>query len=282
VAERLRDATIAISNKVPLRRSELSGLRSLRLITVAATGVDNIDVPACRELGITVSNVPDYTRHSVPEHVFMLILALRRNLINYRTAVQSGLWPKSPIFSIFDHPIQGLAGSTLGIIGYGELGQGVEKIARGFEMKVLIAERKHAATIRPGRTAFETVLRDSDIITLHSPLNAETRQLIGSTELTRMRPNALLINTARGGLIDELALAHTLRSGLIAGAGLDVLSQEPPPADHPLLALDKPNLIITPHNAWASQQALEIMAETLVGNMEAFVAGVPRNTVTSA
>jgi glycerate dehydrogenase len=279
VAERLQDASVAITNKVPLREPQLRSLRALRLIIVAATGVDNVDLDYCRQNGITVCNVPHYARHSVAEHVFMLILALRRNLINYRADMENGLWPKSPLFSLFDHPIRGLAGCTLGIIGYGEIGQSVEKAAHGFEMKVLIAERKHAVEPRPGRTPFEQVLRDSDVISLHTPLTPATRQLIGSPELTAMRPDALLINTARGALIDELALAHALRSGLIGGAGLDVLSEEPPPRDHPLLAIKRPNLIVTPHNAWASQQALAVMAETVISNIEGFVAGNPRNVI---
>ena len=279
VPERLMDATIAITNKVPLREAQLKNLRGLRFIAVAATGVDVVDLAYCKAHDITVSNIPNYTQHSVPEHVFMLILALRRNLMNYRTAMQSGAWPKSPIFSILDYPIAGLAGSTLGIIGYGELGKAVEKIGRAFGMNILIAERKHNLDIRVGRTPFLEVLGKSDILTLHCPLTPETRQMIGSTEISKMPAHALLINVARGGLVDEAALANHLQMGLLGGAGIDVLGQEPPASDNPLLKLHQPNLIITPHIGWASEEALQILSEQLIANIEAFVAGYPKNVV---
>jgi glycerate dehydrogenase len=278
-AERLRDATIAITNKVPMREADFVNAPALRFIAVAATGVDMVDLEACRQRNITVSNVPHYAKNSVPEHVFMLILALRRNLINIDRAVRAGQWQKSPIFSLLDHPLHDLAGSTLGIIGYGELGQAVGKLGLAFGMNVLIAERKHAAEIRPGRAPFEEVVKRSDVLTLHCPLTPATRQLIGSTELTAMKPRALLINTARGGLLDETAVAHALRTGLLAGAGLDVLSREPPASDNPLAALDLPHLIITPHVGWASEEAVQTMADQLIANIEAFVAGYPKNVV---
>jgi glycerate dehydrogenase len=278
IAGRIASATIAITNKVPLREADLKSAPALRLIAVAATGVDIVDVEYCTKRGISVVNVPHYTGASVPEHVFMLILALRRNLTNYSAAVDSGLWARSPMFSVLDYPVHNIAGSTLGIIGYGELGKAVEKIGKAFGMNVLIAERKHAE-LRPGRTRFEDVLGSSDVVTLHAPLNPATRKLIGSAELTRMRPNALLINTARGGLVDELALAQALRSGLIAGAGLDVLSEEPPAGPNPLLELNLSNLLITPHIGWASEEAVSQLAEQLIENIEAFVAGAPRNVV---
>jgi glycerate dehydrogenase len=279
VPARLRDATIAITNKVPLRAAELAGLRSLRLIAVAATGVDVVDLDYCRQAGITVCNVPHYAVHSVPEHVFLLILSLRKNLVNLRSALQAGMWEKSGMFSLLDYPLHDIAGSTLGIIGYGELGRAVEKRARAFEMNVLIAERKHAPHIRPGRTAFEEVLAQSDVVTVHCPLTPATRQLIGSTELTRMKPTALLINAARGGIVDEEALANALRYKLLGGAGLDVLRDEPPPPDHPLMKLSLPNLIITPHVGWASVEAVTTLAEKVIQNMEFFVAGEPKNVI---
>ncbi|OGR93532.1 MAG: glycerate dehydrogenase [Elusimicrobia bacterium RIFCSPLOWO2_01_FULL_59_12] len=279
LADRLRDATIVITNKVPLRAPQINDLRGLRLIAVAATGVDVVDLDASRRLGIAVCNLPRYTLNSVPEHVFMLMLALQRNLFNYRKAVTSGLWAKSPIFSLLDYPIHDLAGSTLGIIGYGALGQEVEKRGRAFGMDILIAERKGASPVRSGRVPFEEVLRRSDIVTLHCPLTPDTRHLIGSHELTLMKPRALLINAARGGLIDESALANALQFGLLGGAAVDVLSQEPPAADHPLPALDLPRLIITPHIGWASEEAVRTLAEELISNLEAFVAGSPKNVV---
>ncbi len=279
IAERIHDATIVITNKVQLREVALKSAPALRLIAVAATGVDCVDLNYCRQNNIAVCNVPHYTRNSVPEHVFMGLLALRRNLFNIRSAMCAGAWPKSDMFTVLDYPLHGIAGTTLGLIGYGTLGKEVEKRALAFGMKILIAERKHADTIRAGRTSFETVLKESDVISLHCPLSAETRHLIGSTELTKMKPHTILINLARGGIVDEDALAQALRTKLLGGAFLDVLRDEPPPANHPLLNLDLPNLLITPHLAWASGEALRTMADTVVNNLEAFVAGIPKNLV---
>jgi glycerate dehydrogenase len=278
--ERLLDATIAITNKVRLTAHELKPLRALRLIAVAATGIDVIDLDYCRQNKITVCNVPHYATASVAELTFSMILALRRNIRNYRTAVKAGLWQKSPTFALLDYPTHEIAGSTLGIIGYGEIGRAVDERAKAFGMNVLIAERKHAATIREGRTPFPEVLVRCDVLTLHAPLCAETRKLIGSTELTRMKPTALLINTSRGGLVDEQALANALEMGLLAGAGVDVLSQEPPTDDNPLLARSAmPNLMITPHIGWASEEAVRRLADQLINNIECFVGNIPKNIV---
>jgi glycerate dehydrogenase len=279
VVDRLQGATIAITNKVPLRNNTLKQLPNLKFIAVAATGVDCIDLEYCRQHKILVSNVPHYTRHSVPEHVFMLILALKRNLIAYHTAVRAGRWQKSADFFFQDFPIHNLHGSTLGIIGYGDLGKEVEKLGMAFGMKILIAERKHALEIRPGRVPFEEVLQKSDVITLHTPLTPATRLLIGAIEFTRMKPHVLLINVARGGLVDERALAEVLRTGMIGGAAVDVLSEEPPKADNPLLERELSNLIITPHIGWASEEALSDMVEQLIRNIEGFVIGSPKNLV---
>jgi glycerate dehydrogenase len=279
IVERLRGATIAITNKVPLGERELSALPDLRMIAVAATGVDRIDLAYCRQRGITVANVPDYARHTVPEHVFMLILALRRNLIAYREALQRGAWQRAATFCLLDYPIHDINGSVLGIIGYGLLGRAVARLARAFGMRVLIAERRNAAQRRPGRASFEEVLRQSDIITLHCPLTPETRGLIGAAELEMMRPTALLINCARGGLVDEGALAAALRAGRIAGAGFDVLADEPPRAGNPLADLHLANFIQTPHIAWASLEAMQMLADSVVDNIEAFIRGEPKNVV---
>jgi glycerate dehydrogenase len=274
VVERLRGATIAITNKVRLREAELSRLPGLKLIAVAATGVDIIDLEYCEKRGIVVSNVRDYARHAVPEHVFMLMLSLRRNLISYREEIQGGAWQRATQFCLLDHDIHDLHGSTLGIIGYGALGQAVEKLALAFGMRVLISEHKGASHIRAGRTSFDETLRASDILTLHCPLTDETRSLIGTAELEQMKRRALLINTARGGLVDEAALAEGLRVGLIAGAGFDVLSSEPPrEGGNPLLDLKLPNFILTPHVAWASREAMQALADQLVDNIEAFKEG---------
>lgn len=279
IVGRLRDATIAITNKVPLRAETLAQLPRLRLIAEAATGVNNIDVDWCREHGIAVANIRNYAVHAVPEHVFMMILALRRNLPAYRADLRQGLWQHSGQFCLLAHPVHDIHGSALGIIGHGALGQAVAQMAQAFGMTVLFAERKGATAIRPGFMPFEQVLVESDIVTLHVPLTEATRNLIGADEIKRMKPSSLLINAARGGVVDEGALAEALREGRIAGAGCDVLSVEPPRAGNPLLELDLPNLIITPHIAWASREAMQILADQLIDNIEAFVAGAPRNLV---
>lgn len=279
ILERLSDATIVITNKVPLRAEILVQLPQLKLIAEAATGVNNIDVDWCREHGIAVTNIRDYAVHAVPEHVFMMILALRRNLLAYRGDLQNGLWNKSDQFCLFTHPIRDIHGSTLGIIGHGALGQAVAKMAQAFGMQVMFAEHKGAAATRHGFVPFEQVLAESDIVTLHVPLTEVTRNLIGADELGQMKPSSLLINTARGGIVDEAALATALREGQIAGAGCDVLSAEPPRTGNPLLDLDLPNLIVTPHIAWASREAMQILADQLMDNIEAFVRGVEQNRV---
>jgi glycerate dehydrogenase len=277
VIERLRDATITITNKVALREAELSHLPNLRLIAIAATGADIIDLDYCRKRNLAVVNVRNYARHSVPEHVFTLALSLSRNLISYRQDVERGLWAKASGFCLLGHTIRDLHKSTLGIIGYGALGQSVEKLALAFGMRVLISEHKGSGSVRAGRVSFEETLRLSDIITLHCPLNDETRGLIGSLEFELMRPGALLINTARGGLVDEDSLAEALRSGQIAGAGFDVLTGEPPREGNPLLELNLPNFILTPHIAWASREAMQSLADQLIDNLEAFIKGSPQN-----
>lgn len=280
VVERLRDATVAITNKTSLREAELVQLPHLRLIAVSATGVDRIDLDFCRRRGITVCNVPRYAESSVPEHALMLMLALRRNLIAYREAVRDGAWQRATQFCVLDFPISDLAQSTLGVIGYGTLGQAVAKLAAACGMRVLIAEHKGAATVRPGRVGFDELLAQSDIVTLHCPLTDETRGLIGHAELAKMPRHALLINCARGGVVDEAALLEALRAGQIAGAGVDVLTAEPPRDGHALLDADLPNLIVTPHVAWASAAAMQKLADVVVENIEAFVNGAPQNTVT--
>lgn len=279
VATRLAKATIAVTNKVKLREAELTRLPNVRFIALASTGYDAVDTAWCRAHGVVVSNVPGYTGAAVPEHVFMLILALRRHLRHYDGLVRDGAWAKAPFFALQDAPIRDIDGSTLGLIGFGGLAKAVEVRAKAFGMNVLIAERKGAVTLRPGRASFHDVLSRSDVISIHSPLNTETRGMIGTDELASMKRDALLINTARGGIVDETALAAALRAGKLGGAGIDVLTQEPPRDGNPLLDPTIPNLIVTPHNAWASRQALATLAEEMVLNMEAFVARKPRNVV---
>lgn len=279
VVERLKGATIAIVNKIYLYEKELSELPDLKLIAIAATGTDKVDLIACRAKGIAVCNIRDYATHTLPEHVFMLTLALRRNLLRYREDVKSGKWQEAKQFCLFDHPIRDLHGATLGIVGYGALGQSVAKIAEAFGMRVLVSEHKDAENVREGRTGFEEVLRESDIISLHCPLNEKTRGLIGKAEILQMKPHAILINTARGGIVVEEDLAEALKSNRIS-AGFDVLSKEPPKDGNPLLDLDLPNFILTPHNAWASAEAMQVLADQLIDNIEAFVRGKPQNLVT--
>lgn len=275
VFERLEDATVAVVNKLPLRADVLARLPALRLIAVAATGTDNIDLDYCRAHDIKVSNVTGYARATLPEHVLMLMLALRRNLFAYVEAVREGLWQDAGQFCLHAREIRDLRGSTLGLVGHGTLGRGVERLARAFGMEVLIAERKSAAEVREGRTSFEEVVRRADVLSLHVPLNEETRGMIGREEFELMKPSAILINCARGGVVEEAALASALRAGMIAGAGVDVLSVEPPRDDNPLLATDVPNLILTPHVAWAGRQAQQTLANQLIDNIENFVNSEP-------
>lgn len=279
VVDRLKDATIAITNKVPLREAELSRLPELKFIAVAATGVDMIDLEYCRRRKLPVANVRNYALHAVPEHVLMLILSLRRNLLSYREDVERGEWQRASGFCLLNHSIFELHDSTLGIIGYGALGRAVEKLALAFGMRVHVSERKGARAVREGRMSFEETLRSSDILSLHCPLNEETRGLIGNREFEMMRRDALLINTARGGLVDEAALCEALKSGLIAGAGFDVLTKEPPRDGNLLLKLNLPNFILTPHIAWASREAMQALANQLIDNIEAFIKEAPQNLV---
>ena len=271
VEERLRDATVAVVNKVPLRAEVLARLPALRLVAVAATGTDNVDLEFCRGRGVEVRNVRGYARETLPEHVLMLVLALSRNLVGYREDVRAGLWQRAGQFCLHTHEIRDLHGATLGLVGHGTLGRGVERLARAFGMEVLISEHKGAAELRKGRTRFEEVLRASDVVSLHVPLGAETRGLVGPKELRLMKPSAILINCARGGVVDEAALASALREGRIAGAGIDVLSAEPPGDENPLLDPSVPNLLVTPHVAWAGRRAQQALADQLIDNIEAFV-----------
>ena len=280
VVARIRDASIVVSNKVRLPGEILAQAPHLKMIAVAATGTDIVDLPYCREHGIVVSNIRGYAVHTLPEHVFMLMLALRRNLLGWREDVHAGLWRQADQFCLFTRPINDLYGSTLGLVGYGTLGNRVRKLAEAFGMQVLVSEHKGAATTREGHTPFDTVMREADAISLHTPLTPQTRHMIGAREFGLMKPSAILINTARGNLVDEAALIDALTSGRIAGAGFDVLSVEPPREGNPLLELELPNFILTPHVAWSSREAMQTLADQLVDNIEAFVAGAPKNVVT--
>ena len=280
VAERIADADIVITNKVPIGQDTLVGAHRLRLVAVAATGTDIIDVPACATRGVKVCNIRHYAVHTVPEHTFALMLALRRNIIMYHQSVRHGRWQEAGQFCYFDYPIKDLAGSTLGVIGDGVLGKAVADIARAFRMKVLFSSYKGTTGMGPLYTPFEEVLRESDVLTLHSPLLPTTRNMIGAPEFALMARHPLIINTARGGLVDEEALADALVSGQITGAAFDVVTREPPLPGHPFLRLlDRPDFILTPHVAWASEEAVQGLADQLIDNIEAFQNDVPRNLV---
>jgi glycerate dehydrogenase len=279
IAERLSGATIAVTNKVPLSREILTGLPDLKLIAVAATGTDIIDLNACEDLAIAVANIRGYATNSLPEHVFALILALRRSLGFHQEGVRRGDWTASKHFCLFSHPMQDLAGSTLGLVGFGALGRSVARLGLAFKMKVIACDQMRIEDEAIREASLEEVLERSDVISLHVPLTAATRNLIDRARLKKMKRSAILINTARGGLVNEVDLADALKEGEIGGAGIDVLSAEPPAADNPLLKLHLPNLILTPHVAWASDEAMQSLADQLIDNIDAFVAGRAVNLV---
>ena len=281
VRERIAGAEVVVVNKVVLDASSLASSASLRLVCVAATGTNNVDLEAAARRDVTVCNVRGYATATVSQHVFAMVLALSTRLVDYARAVRRGHWQACEQFCFLDYPIRELAGKTLGIVGYGELGQAVARLGEAFGMKVLIAARP-GATAAPGRYALGHLLPRVDVLSLHCPLTPHTRGLIGVDELSLMKRDALLINTARGGIVDELALVQALRGQTIGGAGIDVLSTEPPVAGNPLLVDDLPNLIVTPHVAWGSREARQRVIELVAGNINAFLAGRPRNVVACA
>lgn len=279
VLDALALADVAITNKVRIDRAALAHLPRLKLICVAATGYDCVDIAACRDQGVTVCNVPAYSAVSVAESVIASLFALRRHLMAYRASAATE-WPTSSHFCVHGAPIQDLQGSTLGIVGRGDIGSRVARLARALEINVLFAEHRGVSRVREGYTAFDKVLAKADALTLHCPLTSHTRYLIGAAQIARMKPGALLINTARGPLVDENAVLAGLANGRLGGAALDVLYAEPPQADHPLLHCLHPNLIVTPHVAWASQSSVARLKTVLTANIAAFAAGAPINVVT--
>jgi len=278
VLPRIQAAQVVVTNKVPLTASSIQASRNLQLICVAATGTNNIDLAAASAAGVVVSNARDYATASVVEHVFSLLLTLTRRLDAYRRRVRDGDWTRSPHFCLFDETIEELAGKQLGIIGYGVLGRAVADLARAFSMQVNIAQRVHDSPL-PDRLPLPQLLESCDVISLHCPLTEQTRGLIGETELRQMKDTALLINTARGGIVDEQALLRGLQQGWIAGAGIDVLAEEPPAATTALLQYNSPRLIVTPHIAWASRAARQRLIGEITANILAFGNGSPRNRV---
>jgi len=281
VAERLAGASIAITNKAPIRKETIDQLPDLKMIAIAATGSDVVDLAACRERGIVVSNIRGYAINTVPEHTFGLILSLRRAIMAYHNDVMAGEWKKADQFCFFNHKINDLAGARLGIFGEGVIGQSVAQIARGFGMEPVFAAHKGVDGLGPLYTPFDEVIETADVLTLHCPLTPGTRNMIGIDEFKRMKDSAIIINTARGGLIEENDLATAISEGMIAGAGIDVVSAEPLTDDHPFQELMKrPNFILTPHVAWASTEAMQTLADQLVDNIENFMSGEASNNLT--
>ncbi len=275
---RVRPASVVISNKVLLDRQILSDSPNLKLVVIAATGTNNIDLHAAEERGVVVCNVRDYGTPSVVQHVFALILALTTRLPQYRRAINDGRWQRHPHFCLLDYPIRELTGRTLGIIGYGSLGKGVAKVAPSFGLQVIIGQRPGGKP-QSGRMPVDELLAQADIVSLHCPLTEHTKDLIGEREFRLMKDDAILINTARGGIMSERALVTALREGIIGGAGVDVLSEEPPVNGNPLLEGDIPNLIVTPHIAWASRESRQRVVDIVVDNIRAYLNGRPQNVV---
>ncbi|MFK7889239.1 MAG: D-2-hydroxyacid dehydrogenase [Granulosicoccus sp.] len=282
VLERAKGANVVITNKAPLRADTLAALPDLKMISVAATGYDVIDIDACRKQGIQVSNVRGYAVHTVPEHTFALILGLRRSIKAYVDDVIAGEWEASGQFCFFNHPLKDLAGSRLGIIGEGAIGQSVAAIGRAFGMEAVFAAHKNVSGLGPLYTPWDEVIATSDVLSIHAPLTPSTRHCIDAAEFSRMSKKPLIVNTARGGLVDEQALVDALDAGHISGFGFDVLSAEPPQPNNPLLTvLDRPNVLVTPHIAWASEQArLEVWRQT-VAHIDGFYQGKALNSLTS-
>ena len=276
-AARIASAELVLTNKVVLGRTELHSAPNLRYIGVLATGTNVIDLTTAQLRNIVVTNVTGYGTASVVQHVFALMLSLTTRLSDYNSAAVDGRWAKSPFFCLLDFPVQQLAGKTLGIIGYGSLGQGVARVADAFGMKVKIAElpnRNHGDT---SRVPLQELLPQADVLSLHCPLTPETENLIGPAELALMKPSALLINCARGGIVDEIALAEALKTGKLGGAGVDVLTEEPPVHGNPLLDPNIPNLIVTPHSAWAAQESRQKLVDIAAENIQTFLQGNPEN-----
>lgn len=278
VAARIKDANVIFSNRCVLDRFLLESAAGLKLVALAATGTDKVDLEAARALGITVCNLRDYCSAAVAQHVVTLMLNLLTGQPWYWQSVRQGGWIDEQQFSLNGRPIRQANGLSLGIVGYGALGQATANLSEALGMKVLVSDRK-GANPRPGRVRFEEVLRRSDVLSIHCPLTQDTRNLIGAREIRTMKRDAILINTARGGIVDEQSLADCLRQGVIAGAGIDTLSEEPPATDHPLLAPDIPNLMVTPHNAWASRSARQAALDQLADIVRSCKAGQPINRV---
>ena len=279
MVERVHDVEFAFTNKIRFTEELLHEASKLRYIGLTATGTDNIDLETAKANGIAVANIRAYCTESVVEHVFGTLLMLTHSLHSYNDSVRAGEWQTSQDFCILSHPVRELTAMTMGIVGYGELGQGVAKIARAFGMAVLVSARPGTARANEGRVPFVEVLTESDVISLHCPLNEQTQNLFNENTFAQMKPGSMLINTARGGLVDSAALVKVLESGHLSGAAIDVLAEEPPRDGDPALDYTGPNLIITPHVAWATNEARQNAVDELAANAAAFIAGDERNRV---
>lgn len=279
VMSRLSQVDVAITNKVVLDEKVLSQLPQLKLICIAATGTNNVCLKTAKQLGIAVCNVAGYSTPSVVQHTFTAVGNLMTNLHRYAADCQAGRWQESDIFCRLDYPIHEIHGKTFVIVGHGTLGQAVASVARAFGAHVIIAEQKAATDVREGRVAFETAIQQADIISIHCPLNDDTRHLFSTAEFAKMKPTALLVNTARGGIVDEAALKAALDNKQIAGAAVDVLSKEPAEHTNPLLSYKGHNLLLTPHTAWASQESIARLVNEIALNIIAFRNREARNRV---
>ena len=277
--ERIRGADIVITNKVVISAQAFAENPQLKLVAVTATGVNNVDVEAAKQNGTAVCNIRAYGNESVAEHAFMMMITLMRNLPAYQRDVAAGLWENSPFFCHLGAPMRDLNGKTLAIFGRGNIGKTLATYAQAFKMNVVFAEHKNAQSVRDGYVSFDEAIRSADVVSLNCPLTPQTANMIGEAELQQMKPGAILINCGRGGLVDEAALVAALKYGQIGGAGFDVLTQEPPRDGNPLLKTRLPNLIVTPHIAWASQEAANRLFDILLDNINRFVAGNPQNLV---
>ena len=276
---RIRGADIVITNKVVISAQAFAENPQLKLVAVTATGVNNVDVEAAKQNGTAVCNIRAYGNESVAEHAFMMMITLMRNLPAYQRDVAAGLWENSPFFCHLGAPMRDLNGKTLAIFGRGNIGKTLATYAQAFKMNVVFAEHKNAQSIRDGYVSFDEAIRSADVVSLNCPLTPQTANMIGEAELQQMKSGAILINCGRGGLVDEAALVAALKYGQIGGAGFDVLTQEPPRDGNPLLKARLPNLIVTPHIAWASQEAANRLFDILLDNINRFVAGNPQNLV---
>lgn len=277
--ERIRGADIVITNKVVISAQAFAENPQLKLVAVTATGVNNVDIEAAKQNGTAVCNIRAYGNESVAEHAFMMMITLMRNLPAYQRDVAAGLWENSPFFCHLGAPMRDLNGKTLAIFGRGNIGKTLATYAQAFKMNVVFAEHKNAQSVRDGYVSFDEAIRSADVMSLNCPLTPQTANMIGEAELQQMKPGAILINCGRGGLVDEAALVAALKYGQIGGAGFDVLTQEPPRDGNPLLRARLPNLIVTPHIAWASQEAANRLFDILLDNINRFVAGNPQNLV---